>query len=385
MGQCSITGIEIVNPDDTPFLGSITISADGRVLEVGTNQLSSSDSNVLFDGGNECWAFPGFIDIHTHGANGADLAEANDGVVTAIAEAKLKEGVTTFLPTTWTASPDHLREMVHQASAYKQLGEPFARTPFIHIEGPYINPKQAGAQNPEQIRIPDIDEIEQLQQLCPIGIVSLAIELDGALEFIAAMQSKKIVTSAAHSAASYSDYLSAKKAGLGHLTHYCNQMSPLHHREIGLVGAGLMDDQVYIELICDLQHLCPDMLQLIFNLKSCDQLMLITDSISASHLGDGEYQLGDTNVVVNDGTARIPAGNLAGSTLQFHQGVKNAHQVAEVSLDNLAKIASHNQARSLGLSDRGRLAPGYLADVTILNKQFEVVATIVGGDLRYQQ
>jgi N-acetylglucosamine-6-phosphate deacetylase len=189
------------------------------------------------------------------------------------------------------------------------------------------------------------------------------------------------VTSAAHSAASREDFIKARAAGLAHLTHYCNQMSPLHHRSVGLVGSGLLDDEVMIELICDTIHLCPDMIELVFKLRSTDQLMLITDSIAASHLGDGTYQLGEAaNITVKDGVARIAAGNLAGSTLQFHHGLRHVASITGLPLPELAKCTAANQARSLGLTDRGRLEPGLLADIVLLNNDFGVEAVFVGGE-----
>jgi hypothetical protein len=158
------------------------------------------------------------------------------------------------------------------------------------------------------MRRPDAEEIRRIHDVCPVGLISLAVELDGALPFLAEMRKMGIVTSAAHSAASYADFQAARGMGLSHLTHYCNQMSALHHRNVGLVGAALLDDGVMIEVICDGIHLCPDMIRLIFKHRSCDRLMLITDSIAAAHLGDGRYPLHDGEIIVKDGAARIAAG-----------------------------------------------------------------------------
>ncbi|MCB1232501.1 MAG: amidohydrolase family protein, partial [Verrucomicrobiae bacterium] len=252
----------------------------------------------------------------------------------------------------------------------------------LHVEGPYLNPDQAGAQDPRQMRSPDVEEIRALAEICPIGLISLAIELEGAPDFIRGMREMGIVCSAAHSAATFTEFQVAREAGLGHLTHYCNQMSALHHRNVGLVGAGLLDDEVLIEVITDTIHLCPDMIRLVFKHRSCDQLMIITDSIAASHLGDGSYPLGDTVITVKDGAARIPAGNLAGSILQFHHGLKNVAELTGLPLNDLAKTTAANQARSLGLHDRGQIQQGKLADLTLLSREFEVRAVFVGGEQR---
>ena len=381
-----ITNVQLVTPDET--VRPVCIEIDSETGIISAIHEGSSPPNavgdVIFDGGGELFAFAGFIDIHTHGANGVDLSMAKDDTVSIIAEAKLKEGVTSFLPTTWTASPEHKIAMAHSAAKY-YADQKFARTPFMHIEGPYLNPDQAGAQDARYMRPPDASEIQALHEICPVGLVSLAVELDGAPEFIREMKTRLgIATSAAHSAATYAEYRAAREAGLGHLTHFCNQMSRLHHREIGLVGAGFLDDDVMIEIICDTIHLCPEMIELTFKHRSCDRMMLITDSIAASHLGDGRYPLHDTEIIVKDGAARIPAGNLAGSIVQFYQALQNVADITRIEWNELSKTTAANQARALGLNDRGRIQQGMLADLTLLGPSLNPVATFVGGEKRWE-
>jgi len=379
-----LRNIRLVTPGEDVRVVSLLLDGD-RISAILAPDDQPGNAEILFDGAGEILAFPGFIDIHTHGANGVDLAMAQSGDdVAIIARAKLAEGVTTFLPTTWTASPGHKRKMAEVAAAYRTQ-EAHARAPFLHVEGPYLNPDQAGAQDPAYMRDPDIAEIEALHRICPVGIVSLAPELDGALEMIRALRKLGIVASAAHSAATFADVRASREAGLTHLTHYCNQMSRLHHREVGLVGAALLDDEVMIEIICDTIHLCPEMIALAFKHRRPEQLMLITDSIAASHLGDGTYPLGDTAITVKNGAARIPAGNLAGSIVQFHEAVGHVARITSLPLPDLARCASSNQARSLGLTDRGTLEPGKLADVALLDPAFGVAATVVGGEVRYRR
>lgn len=351
------------------------------IVEAGS---APPDHDTLADGGGVLRVFPGFIDIHTHGAAGADLSQGTPEAVRTFAEAKLAEGVTTFLPTTWTATAENLLAMARAAADYRS-DQIFARAPCLHVEGPYLNPDQAGAQDPNCMRLPDPSEIEKLHAICPVGLVSLAIELDGALDFVHAMKKLGIVTSAAHSAATHRDFLRAREVGLGHLTHYCNQMSRLHHREIGLVGSALLDDEVMIEMICDRIHLCPEMIQLVFKHRSPERLMLITDSIAASHLGDGTYPLGDTEITVRDGAARIPEGNLAGSIALFNEVVKNAAEISGLPPGEIARCAATNQARALGFTDRGAVREGLLADLTLLDSDFQVHATFVGGEERYHR
>ncbi len=377
-----ITDVLLVSPNDYIRPVSLELGDDGNIARLHEGHRPPEGCEVIFDGGGEVYLTAGFIDIHTHGARGFDLSYATLEAVEAHAEAKLAEGVTTFLPTTWTASPEHKLAMAAAAAAYRK-NERFARAPFLHVEGPYLNPAQAGAQDTRFMRRPDIEEVKRIHAVCPVGLISLAVELDGALPFLSEMRRMGIVTSAAHSAASFADFQAAREMGLAHLTHYCNQMSSLHHRNVGLVGAGLLDDGVMIEVICDGIHLCPDMVRLVFKHRSCDRLMLITDSIAAAHLGDGRYPLHDGEIIVKDGAARIPAGNLAGSIVTFDRALRNVASLTGLPLNELSKTCAANQAKSLRLKDRGRILPGLLADLTLLTPGLEVVATYVGGELRY--
>ncbi len=377
-----IADVLLVSPNSLIRPVCVEIDDAGKIGQVFEGHDPPPGSHVIFDGAGDTYLTAGFIDIHTHGANGFDLSDASLNAVETIAEAKLAEGVTTFLPTTWTATPGHTREMAVAAAAYRE-NQRFARTPFLHVEGPYLNPDQAGAQDVRYMRPPDLAEIEELNAICPVGLLSLAIERDGALELIGELRKRGIVTSAAHSAATYAEFVEARAAGLGHLTHYCNQMSGLHHREVGLVGGGLLDDNVMIELICDGIHLSPDMIRLAFKHRSIERLMLITDSMAASHLGDGTYPLHDGEIIVKDGAARIPAGNLAGSVVTFDEALRKAVKYTGLSLNEIVRTTGANQAKSLGLRDRGSIKQGLLADLTLLSPSLEVVAVYVGGEQRF--
>ncbi len=386
MSSSFIVNVQLVTPGEAIRPVCIEVDADtGNIVEVHQSATPpNGGGKILFDGGGGLHVFAGFIDIHTHGANGVDLSHAKDDTVAIIAEAKLKEGVTTFFPTTWTASRERTTAMAKAAAIYR-TDQKFARTPFLHVEGPYLNPTQAGAQDPDEMRPPDANEIRALHEICPIRLLSVAPELEGATEFIKEMKAMGIVTSAAHSAATYAEFKIAREAGLGHLTHFCNQMSGLHHREIGLVGGGFRDDDVMIEIICDTIHLRPEMIELVFQHRSCNQMMLITDSIAASHLGDGTYPVNGTEITVKDGAARIPAGNLAGSIVKFNQALRNTATITGISLNELSKTTAANQARALRMHDRGTIQQGLLADLTLLDTDFEVQATFIGGEIRWSR
>ena len=276
--------------------------------------------------------------------------------------------MTTFLPTTLTLGAERLEEVMRGVAEYR-ADMTHAKTPFVHVEGPFINPKCAGAQNPAYVRDPDVAEIDKLRAIAPVGIVSLAVEQHGGPAFVAAMRERGITCSLAHTAATHADFIAAKAAGLKHLTHFCNQMSPLHHREIGCVGAGLMDDDILIEMICDKIHLCPDMLRLVWKLKPVRQLMIITDSMSASWLPDGTYDLGGLTVLVKDRQARLENGALAGSTALYFEEFKNVLDETGLPPSTVIHATSWNQARSLGLEQVGKIETGFIADLALLDPE----------------
>lgn len=349
----------VFGPDDALPASDLTLDAGGRLL------------------------MPGFIDIHAHGARGHDVCDATDEALREIAKAKLAEGVTTWLPTTLTQSAERLEEVAAACARYMAAPE-FCKAPGIHYEGPFINRKMAGAQNPGHVRPPDERELRRLHGLAPARVLSLAPEMPGAIELVRVARGLGITCSAAHTAADHRHLLDACDAGLSHLTHFGNAMTPLHHREIGVVGSGLLDERLMLELICDFAHLAPEMLLLIFKCVGVDRLMLITDSTAASGMPDGPMQLGGLAVEVSGGTARLAAnGALAGSTLAFNRGLANIATLTGLPLAELVATTSWNQARSLGLGSLGKLEPGFAADLVILNSDFSVWKTFVDGSQRH--
>jgi len=367
----------MVSPDVEIPGASLLVERDRIVAVIGAGEVPPVADVVIDAGGRR--VMPGFIDIHCHGADGHDVCDNSLDAIRHIAKCKLHEGVTSWLPTTLTQPQDKLEEIAAQCARYMANPE-YCRAPGLHIEGPFINPKNAGAQNPEFVRPPNFAELKRIHEIAPALIVSLAPDIAGADEVIRQAAALGITSSAAHTSATAAQIFAAKQAGLKHLTHFGNAMTPLHHREIGVVGAGLLDDFLKLELICDTIHLCPDMLKLIFKLVPVERLMLITDSMAASWIGEGEVMLGGLPVVVKDGKAVLKAGGaLAGSALRYNEGVRNAAAITGLPLHQLVKATSWNQAQSLGLAGLGKLEPGFLADMVILNDDFSVWKTLVGG------
>lgn len=371
----------MISPDVDYKYANIII--DGETIKsIAEKEVNPDNFDDIIEG-EGLMALPGFIDEHTHGAVGFDTCDGKYESIDKIAEARLKEGVTMFLPTTLTMPHEVLVAAAKAVAQYRE-NERWAETPGLHIEGPFINCAYKGAQNPEYIRLPDTNEIKELNDITPVKIVTVAPEVEGALQFISDMREMGIVTSAGHSGATYAEFLAAKAAGLTHLTHFFNQMSPLHHREIGLVGAGFADNDIKIELICDKLHVKPDIIKIVFNTKPVDQIILITDSLLASGLPDGKYVMGGLEMFVKNREARLASGALMGSTLPYQFGLRNVHEITGMPLKELVKATSWNQAQSLGLQGVGKIEKGYKANIVLLDKQFNVMGTMVKGELRYR-
>jgi len=324
-------------------------------------------------------AIPGFIDMHFHGSLGFDISDGEASGVEKIAECKLKEGVTSMVPATLTLAEETLAKSLSAIASYAKNPK-FCKVPGVHLEGPYVNPAWKGAQNPAFIRNPDINEVLRLNKIMRVLLVTFAIESEGGLEFVGQLRANGIVPSCGHSGATHAQFVEAHRRGLSNLTHFCNQMSPLHHREIGLVGSGLSDDGTMIEMICDKLHLSPPMVALAFKVKPLDKIALITDSLAASWLPDGPSSIGGLPVVVKNGEARLASnGALAGSCLKFNIALKNAAEISGLPLKDVVRTSSLNQAQALGLDNLGRIAPGYAADLVLLDKEFSVKQVFVDG------
>ena len=375
-----ITNAHIISPGIDIVGGSVLIDGK-RIAAVLTPGETAEADQVIDAGGN--MLMPGFIDIHSHGAGGCDTCDCKVESIRTIADCKMKEGVTTWLPTTLTLGTNTLADVCRCVKEYAESPNG-SKTPGVHLEGPYINPRQCGAQNPAFVREADYEEVSMLNDIYPVKLISMAPEMPGAVDFIAKASAAGITCSAGHSAAGYADFMKAKAAGLKHLTHFCNQMSPQHHREIGLVGAGMLDQDILIEVICDKIHLCADMLKLTFQNKNISQMIMVTDSLACSWMPDGPGQLGGLPIIVKGGVARLESGNLAGSTLRYAKGLRNVQELTGKPLSELVKATSWNQARSLGLQDLGKIEPGYTADLVLLDGEYDILKTIIDGEVRYE-
>lgn len=374
----------LISPD-VELEGASVLVEDGKIRHVyacGDKLPEKVDRTIEVQGD---MLVPGFIDIHAHGRDGQDFCDGTEPAIRAFAEGKLKEGVTTLLPSTSTQSEEMLSAALRSAADYVKNINQGSKLPGVHLEGVFINKDCLGAQNPAFLRRPDLNEVRRLNKIFPVLKVSFAVELPGAVEFTADLLENGITPSCVHSAATYAQFKDAYEHGLRNLTHFCNQMTPLKHREIGLVGAGLMHEDVYVEMICDCLHLCPDMINLIFSIKNMEKIMLVTDSVSASGMPDGEYELAGLPVILKEGAVRLkdnPAA-LAGSALNMNVALRNVYEVTGYPLKELIRTTSWNQAQSLGLHGVGRIQPGYAADLVVMSGDFEVERVFVDGEERF--
>ena len=381
-----IANARVVTPGKDLGVASVRIEG-GRIADVGNVQTASGDEVIDASG---LILMPGFVDIHSHGRSGCDFCDATDEAFATIGRDKLKDGVTGFLATGLTRPEEDLAELCRCAERYKAKGEG-ATCLGVHLEGPFFNGAMAGAQNPAYLKLPDASFVERLNAISPISKVSLAPELDGAEDCIRALSAMGIVSSGGHSAADYDTFERARRAGMTHLTHFCNAMMPIHHLRPTMVTGGMLADDVFVEIITDGVHLSDPMIRLIAKAKGPDRVMVITDAMCAAGEPDGIYSLGGLRVKVEKGRATLAdvpydpkavVSNVAGSVALFCDCFRRFVRVTGWPLEEAVKAAGYNQCRSLGMRDRGEIAAGQVADLVLVDADLVPVHTMVGGEVR---
>ncbi len=328
---------------------------------------------------------PGLIDLHTHGADRVECMDGGDAV-SHLARFYARHGVTSFLPTTLTAALDDIAEAVESARRAMSGRTGGARVLGVHLEGPFVSPERLGAQSPDFCIPPTKQHVTRLLEIGGdvARLVTMAPEEEGGLQAVQMFTDRGIIVSIGHTVATAEQAFDAFAVGVREATHLFNGMKPMHHRRPGVVGAVLTTPEVRAEIIADGIHLAPTTIRLALAAKGVDGLLLITDSMAATGCEDGEYILGPQKVIVRDGEARLESGALAGSTLTLERAVTNVARWTEAGLGGAWQMASLNPARQLGIDDHvGRVASGYDADLTAMNRSGEVVMTMVGGEVLY--
>ena len=310
--------------------------------------------------------FAGLVDIHTHGCIGFDTM---DGQLDEMSEFHAANGVTTWLPTTMTASFDALKKLTEtDLSAVKG-----ANIPGFHLEGPYISEKYKGAQNALYIQSPDYDQFGQLEN---VSMVTIAPELDGSMDFI---KKCTCTVSLGHTSADYDTAIRAMDAGANCLTHVFNAMPPLHHRNPSVIGAAVRKN-AYVQAICDGIHLHPAIIITLYKLFGAERMILISDSMRATGYADGEYEFGGQQVFVKGSEARLEDGTLAGSVSTLLNCVKCAIRFGIPEADAF-KMASSTPSKLIGLN-KGELSVGYDADFIVVDDDYNVIRTVIDSKIQ---
>lgn len=327
-----------------------------------------------------CYVIPGLIDVHFHGAMGHDFCDAEQEGIAAIARYEASRGVTAICPTTMTLPEDRLAPIVASVAEHAATDDE-AGIVGINMEGPYIAPDKVGAQNPAYVRSASVEEFARLQAAAHglIKLVDVAPEQPGNLDFIHSV-SHDVRVSVAHTCTDYDTACAAFDAGARHMTHLYNAMPSLHHRDPGPIAAGAERNDVTAEIIADGVHIHPAMVRLAFALFGDDRMILISDSLRACGLGDGEYELGGQQFTVRGNRATIANGSLAGSVSDVMACMRTAVQRMSIPLISAVKAASVNPARALGLEgERGAIAPGYVGDAVVLDRDLNIKHVVLRG------
>ncbi|WP_349582186.1 N-acetylglucosamine-6-phosphate deacetylase [Leuconostoc citreum] len=308
---------------------------------------------------------PGFIDVHKHGGYGLDTMDGDPDKLNSMVNLMVTEGITSLFPTTITQSPENIERAL---VTINQVAKKNPVIQGIHLEGPFINKVFMGAQSEEYIINPNTALLKKWYALSGerIRLVTYAPENGGIPDFEAFMLAHHIVPSIGHSNATRAQLCHSRAT---HITHLYNAQRPLHHREPGVTGHGMIEEAITGELIADGFHITPDMLELAFRLKGAQRLELITDSMRAEGLGDGISELGGQKVTVKDKQARLDNGHLAGSVLAYDDAFRNIQTMTSASIQDAVQMSSVNQALEFGLTQKGHLAIGKDADFNLFNKK----------------
>ncbi|MEA4832742.1 MAG: N-acetylglucosamine-6-phosphate deacetylase [Oscillospiraceae bacterium] len=371
------------------IVGDSAVIFDEKIKDIIPNEKAQTLEGMeqLIDAAGR-YVAPGLIDIHIHGYDGIDVSDGSEEGVTKMAQGLLANGVTAFCPTTMTVAKTQIEKALSVIRALKlksTLGyDVFTGAQILgaNVEGPFINPEKKGAQAEEYILKPDAAFVKQYADV--IKLITIAPEMDENFACIRELaRDTGILLSMGHTGASYDVAIAAVKAGISHTTHLFNAMTPLMHRNPGVVGAALSTD-VSAELICDTFHINPGLYSMVEKLKG-DKLILITDCISAGGLSDGVYSLGGQKTIVKGIECRLEDGTIAGSVLKLNNAVKNFRQYTGLPLFKAVCAASINPATAIGVADKkGSIEKEKDADMIIVDEDMSVSKTLVRGSVYFE-
>jgi len=355
---------------------------DEKILGIVDEKDIPADAEIICAKG--CYVAPGLVDVHIHGYMNEDASDGKPEGVRKMAEGVVKNGVTTFLPTTMTVSMDEINAALDICRSLKEESKSWkgAYIAGVNAEGPFINASKKGAQAEEHIKAPDADWVIKNSDI--IKLVTIAPETEGGYEAIKKIRENSDVrVSVGHTDATFEQANKAFECGADHVTHLFNAQTALHHRKPGVVGAGLASD-AYAELIADTFHVHPGLFSLVAKCKG-DKLVLITDCTRAGGMPDGEYSLGGQPIFLKGIQCLLADGTIAGSVLKLNEAVKNVLDNTDLSVAEVVAAASLNPANSIGMGDtKGSIEEGKDADIIIADMNFEIKKTIIQGEVRYE-
>ena len=356
-----------------------TLLFDDKIIEI-SNNIDLTDKEIIDAKGQ--YVSPGFIDIHIHGSGGADVMDANFEALETISITLLQTGTTSFLATTMTMSTEAIDNALQniQRNTYNVTG---ANILGIHLEGPFINVSKHGAQDKKYVQQPNMELIENY--LSEVKMITIAPEVEGAEVFIKYLTQMypHIILSIGHSDANYEKSKESFIWGVSHATHLFNAMTPYHHREPGIVGAVYDTKDVTCDIIADLIHTHPSILELTHTIKK-EKLILITDAMRAGCMKCGTYDLGGQSVTVEDGKATLEDGTLAGSVLKMNEALHNMTQHTSMTHVEAVNSVTKIPAEKLGVQ-KGVFKQGYDADIVIFDEDFSIISTIIAGEVKYRR
>ena len=356
--------------EDGSFLEQAIYINDHRLVDKAEYQ---DDGEVIDAEG--LLVLPGLVDIHSHGAAGEDFSEGNPEGLKKILQYEKRCGITSYCPTSMTFPKERLRQIF--ASIKGAQTEDGATVVGINMEGPFLDPAKKGAHVEKWIAAPDVAFVRELNQDADglVRLVTVAPNMDGAEEFIKEMH-EEVCISLGHTAADYDCASRAMKLGAHHVTHLYNAMQPFGHRAPGLIGAAMDDPECMVEMICDGYHIHPSAIRAAFRLFGPERVILISDSMRATGMENGTYELGGQEVTVKDRKAVLKDGTLAGSATNLYGCMCKAVEFG-IPLEQAIMAATANPARSIGIFDCvGSIRIGKQADLLLVSENFELKRVI---------
>jgi len=380
MKQISIRNAKLPRPDGTAPEGQVQIEG-GTIRSVSTDRAAPDGTGDIVDASGSL-LMPGFVDVHIHGAVGVDVNAANAGQLLELAAFLARNGVTAWVPTLVPDSDEAYGRVIAEIDRLMEMqeGRPVAQAVGVHYEGVFANEKMCGALRPEYFKKFTGPEVRQLPRLKKgVHMTTFAPETDGGVELVEELVREGWIASIGHTRADIDTLEQAFAAGARHITHFFNAMSGMHHRDVGVAGWGLAKAGVTFDMIADGVHVHPEMLRLATRFKSPENVMLISDSVSPTGIGDGEFEIWGERVSVVEGRTTNERGSIAGSVITMHDAVRRMLSLGFTTAETAA-MASTNPARLLGLdNERGSIDAGRRADLIGIGPDRSIDFVMIGG------